>query len=88
MTDQHPLNDALHDSFMRKCNEVWESTEFNCDYLLFEAFDKGADHQLKQVVEWLKSTKYYISPVRKIQRLVLADQLEEAMRPTTNEQEP
>ena len=39
------------------------------------AYDKGADWQLEQVIKWLKTTKYYLCPS------VLADQLQEAMRP-------
>ena len=44
------------------------------------AYDKGSDDRLEQCITWLKDFKYFICPS------VLADQLQEAMRPQEDKQ--
>ena len=74
------MNHSLTDEKLKKLfwdhavNTGWDEYDWTSDGMR-AAYDKGADWQLEQVIKWLKTTKYYLCPS------VLADQLQEAMRP-------
>ena len=71
----HPLNDEMCDAL----KETWGGIGFS-HHDMRAAYDKGADRQLEQVIEWVKHCRGY--------RLELASEtwnfvqdLKEAMRP-------
>ena len=69
MTDQHPLTDEI----------IKEIARFDPDE---DDMRAAADWQLEQVVEWLKEKEYDQYHYDKI---IYADDLRKAMRPTTTE---
>jgi len=71
MTDQHPLTD-------KTCYEIqWkDGADYQDETDIMRA---AADWQLEQVIEWLNTTPYFFCPS------VMAQLLQKAMRPTTQE---
>ena len=76
MTEQHPLTDEICHAIEKDLNLEWA---MDCDeYMYMRA---GADWQMKQVIEWLNTTPYFFCPS------VMAQLLQEAMRPTTTQED-
>jgi hypothetical protein len=78
MTDQHPLTDEI-------CEELLP------DFIVrplhtddITAMRVATDWQLEQVIEWLKEKEYDQYHYNKI---IYADDLRKAMRPTTTQEE-
>ena len=58
-------------------SEYFDGERQNFDVMMIKAFQAGADWQLEQVIKWLKATKSTV----KLCPSLLADQLEQTMRP-------
>jgi len=91
MTDQHPLTDDIINTFASPQYDYFEGIgEINLGYD-YDDLRAGADWQLKQVIEWLKehageyAYEDYYGPCFNDNGLL--DDLEEAMRPTTTQEE-
>jgi len=84
MTDQHPLTDETCERISSRCVSTTTSVERN-------NMRGAADWQLEQVMEWLKehAAEYayedYYGPCFNDNGLL--DDLEEAMRPTTTQED-
>ena len=81
MTDQHPLTDEL-------CCQVWQDNKDN--WLMWQepcppirrTLRAAADWQLEQVKEWLRNNLHFVPP--SVDYIV--ENLQEAMRPTTTQE--
>ena len=90
----HPLTDEMVQEVegrIRDCNLM--GVEPDLAIFLRSAYDKGADWQLRQVIDWLCGNLHrlnYLEPVgysgAKIDVDYVIDNLKEAMRPATVEE--
>ena len=69
------MNHPLTDKMIWEMAGTWRESSY-CDGCR-AAYDKGGEDMLEQVTKWLKATKSTV----KICPSILADQIEQAMRP-------